>query len=149
MTKFVTVCLCLIMLCFVWAAPLNAMDWITANQVTLSWNPITTLENGDPIPDGNVIKYEIFIVPETGNKTTDLLSLGETIDAEYVLTFSDEGNFILGVRASRWINNALRATSVIIWTDDPTVMKDGTAQGIIFYRLPEKMTNLEILQNGR
>lgn len=149
MSKFVTVCLCLIMLCFVWAVPLNAMDWITANQVTLTWTPITTLENGDPIPDGDDIKYEIFHVPENGIKTQDKKLLGETLDAKYVITFADEGNFILGVRASRWINNILRGTSAINWTDDPNIMKDGAAQGIVFFRLPGETNNLEILQNGR
>jgi len=149
MNKAVYVCLCLFIFVFVWAAPSNAIDWITANQVTLSWDPVTTLENGDPIPDGNVIKYEIFHVPENGSKTLDYKLLGETLDPNYVLTFADEGNFILGVRASRWINNILRGTSVINWTDDPSVMKDGAAQGIMFFRLPGETNNLEILQNGR
>jgi len=149
MNKVVTVCLCLIMFVFLSVCPLYAIDWITANQVTLAWAPVATLENGEPIPDGNIIKYEIFYVPDNGNKSTDYSLLGETLDAEYVITFTDEGSFILGVRATRWINEQLRGKSEIVWTDNPDAMKEKTAQGIIFFRLPGRTKNLEIFQNGR
>jgi len=149
MFKSIYFWLCLYLFVFILLCPLNATDWIAANQVTLAWQPVATLENGQPIPEGNIIKYEIFYVPENGNKRVDNKLLGETLDVKYVITFTDEGSFILGVRATRWINETLRGRSEIIWTDDPAVMKDGITQGIIFFRLPGKMTDLEILQNGR
>jgi len=147
MKNIIYVCLLSFMFVFILISPLNATDWITANQVTLAWDPVTTLENGQPIPEGNIIKYEIFYVPENGNKTLDNRLLGETLDAEYVITFTEEGNFILGVRATRWINDQLRGKSEIIWTDDPAVMKDGTAQGIVFFRSPASVLGLIILNN--
>jgi len=149
MCRGANVCLCLFMFVLMFVNFSYALDWITANQVTLAWDPVATLENGQPIPEGNIIKYEIFYVPENGNKSTDYRLLGETLDAKYVITFDQEGAFILGVRATRWINEELRGKSEIIWTDNPAAMKDGITQGIIFFRMPGKVNGLEVLQNER
>jgi len=149
MCRGVNVCLCLFMFVLMSVNFSYALDWITANQVTLSWEPVTALENGQPIPDGNVIKYEVFYLPENGNKAGALSPLGETPDSKYVITFTEEGNFILGVRATRWINETLKGKSRIAWTDEPAAMKNEITQGIIFYRRPGKVNGLEVLQNER
>jgi len=126
---------------------LYATDWLTANQVTLSWEPVATLENGEPIPEGNVIKYEVFYVPENGDKSVGFILSGETLDTKYVITFGQEGNFVLGVRATRWINEQLRGKSKIVWTDDPAVMQDGKAHGVTFFHLPGNVHGLDVFQN--
>lgn len=122
----------------------NAVDWKTANQVTLAWNPATSMGGGAAIPEGDVVSYEVFTVPEIGDKALDRTPEGETLSTEMVISFIEEGRFYLGVRAVRSKNGQRLSQSEIIWTDDPSVMKDGKAQGVIFFRVPGEPLALEI-----
>ncbi|MBA7495085.1 hypothetical protein ES702_05664 [subsurface metagenome] len=129
---------CLFLWAWAFALPLAAhqVDWVTANQVTLSWQPVTTLEDGAVIPEGDVIIYETFYAPEIGNKNTDLIKVGETIETQYAITFDLEGWFFVGVRAVRLKAGKPVSFSKISWSDNPDIMKDGLTQGVIFFRQP-------------
>ena len=114
--------------------PVFATNWITANSVTLSWTPVTKLVDGAVIPVGDVISYELFIVPETGDKLNDRIFKIEVQAAEATITFDQEGFFYLGVRAVRSKDLKRLSVSEIAWTDNPEIMVGNLAQGVIFYR---------------
>jgi hypothetical protein len=144
MKRKINFCLCLSIFLFIFINSSHAVDWLTANQVTLAWNPVTSMEGGAAIPEGDVISYEVFSVPEIGDKALDLKLEGETLSTEMTISFIEEGRFYLGVRAVRQKYDKRVSQSQVIWTDDPGAMKDGKAQGVIFSRAPSEPLDLEI-----
>lgn len=126
----------------------RAMDWTTANQITVAWLPVTTLADGSEIPPGDQILYEVFSVPEAGNKTTDRIFIGETNATEYVVTFIEEGRYFIGVRSARAINAEKISVSTFMWSDDPAACKDGVTFGVIYFIAPGSVNGLEIKNNG-
>ena len=144
MKKKLNFSLCFFAFVLICAQFANAVDWLTANQVTLAWNPVISMEGGAAIPEGDVISYEVFSVPEIGDKALDLKLEGETLSTEMTISFIEEGRFYLGVRAVRQKYDKRVSQSQVIWTDDPGVMKDGEAQGVIFFRAPSEPLDLEI-----
>lgn len=131
-------------LVFIFIDLANSVEWKPANQVTLAWGPVTKTEAGDPIPPEDSILYEVFIIPENGNKSIDGISQGETGDLQKVVSFSVEGRFFLGVRAYRVKDGVKVASSLIAWTDNPEVVKDGITQGVVFFFGPGSPKTLEI-----
>ncbi|MBA7494470.1 hypothetical protein ES702_05046 [subsurface metagenome] len=127
-----------------WHNVIFGMDWITANQVTLTWRAVTTMEDGSAIPEGDVVTYEVFLVPKTGDKIADRILKVETIETEATLTFDLEGLFFLGVRAVRSKAGTRLISSKVSWTDNPGAVMDGLTQGVIFFRVPANPLDLEI-----
>jgi hypothetical protein len=64
------------------------------NQITIAWDPMTSLADGSPIPAKDVIIYEIF-------KGDQLI--GETSELQYTVTFDQEGEYRVGVRTKRQV----------------------------------------------
>jgi len=120
------------------------MDWTATNQVTLAWTPVATLMDGSAIPAGDVVSYGIFIVPETGDKLSDKVKMGETGDAHFVITFETEGRFFVGVSAKRFKDENMISYSSVSWSDNPVVVKDGMVFGIIYFRAPVGVLGLEV-----
>ena len=54
-----------------------------ANQVTITWDASTTYENGDLLPAGIDIYYDVYI----REKGEEQIYLGETIEITYLITF--------------------------------------------------------------
>lgn len=144
MKRKLSFCLCLWVWAFALPLTVHSVDWITANQVTLAWGDVSTLEDGSAIPEGDVISYEVFTVPEEGNKETDRTLKGETLETSTNITLDPEGFFYLGVRAVRSKATERVSVSKIAWTDNPAVMVDGVATGVIFFRVPANPLNLDI-----
>jgi len=119
------------------------LDWTAANQITLAWSPVTTLTDGSALPAGDVVSYEVFIVPESGDKSTDRVMVGETGEAQFVITFETEGRFFVGVSAKRFKNPDTISFSSISWSDNPVVVKDGATFGIIYFVSPAMPLGLE------
>lgn len=120
------------------------LTWTSTNQVTLAWSPVTTLGDGSAIPPGDLVSYGVFIVPENGNKLTDKVLMGETVDARFVITFETEGRFFVGVAALRIRNDVKISYSSVAWSDDPVVVVDGKTFGIIYFRAPAGALSLEV-----
>lgn len=126
----------------------QAVDWTAANQVTIAWGAVTTLSAGEPIPEGDIINYEVFVVSETGNKEADRVSQGKTPDLQFTITFTEEGRFFVGVRALRLRDAALIGVSTFAWSDNPVFVKDGLTFGIVFFLGPAGPLEMEVLNNA-
>lgn len=97
----------------------QAIIWSPPNQSTLGWDAVTTLENGDPLPAGSQIVYNIYIKwGASGNPV--LLTPTPISETQFTITFpSDmEGQVTAGVEAVRLVNGEEESRSVISWTDD-------------------------------
>jgi hypothetical protein len=87
---------------------------VDANAVQIAWDAVTTLDNGDPIPAGDIIAYEILVAP-SGDKGA-AISQGEVTNTQTTVQLATEGVFVIGVRTIRVVNGT-RYESPINWSD--------------------------------
>ena len=119
------------------------ITWHELNTVTVAWDAVTTLNNETPIPEGDIVKYKVYVA-EPGQKE-NLFHMGETEAVEYEFGLPKEGKFFAGVRALRYrlINEELRllSESRIAWsdTDEDT---NNNPFGIVFYFKPTAPLNV-------
>lgn len=119
------------------AGSANAIDWTVANQSTIAWIPVTKTSSGLDMPEGDQIKYEVYIVKEGADKQTAIM-VGETTESEFVVTFDQEGRWLAGVKTIR--SPALSPEdikkSAITWSDviDPAVVP--VPFGFVFFETP-------------
>ncbi len=114
-----------------------AEEWYTANQATVRWDAVTTLLNSDPVPEGDLVSYNVY----TRSVQTGLVFEVATgvAEVEYTITLSEEGDYHIGVRAVRTVPavGELPArvvdTSDIGWSSDPLIAKDGVTFGVSYY----------------
>jgi hypothetical protein len=121
----------------------QAVDWYSANQATMAWTPVTTMDNGKAIPEGSIVKYQTYLndaVADPDKKNP--IDAGIVDIAEKTFTLTAEGKFYGGVRALRYIGTELVSQSIIIWSDDPLVCKDGKTFGLKFYLIPDSAIDL-------
>jgi len=130
-----------------------AITWMTANQTTMAWSPVTTYvdENGNdvPLPADNVIKYSCVMKDSVTG--VELPALAETDQTECTFVFDPEGGFYLGVAANRYApigeGGALElvGTSVTAWSNDPGYVDPTLGVfGIRYFRIPATPTGLMI-----
>jgi hypothetical protein len=94
-----------------------------ANAIVLAWDPPTTLENGDPIPVGDSISYEI-LVAAPGEKPGEVRAT--VTDSQEAVSFASEGEYSVGVRAVRIVaSTGDRLESPINWLDVGEGNQDG------------------------
>jgi hypothetical protein len=115
-----------------------AQTWHTANQTTFAWDAVTTLSNGDPVPVGDTIEYEVFIVNAiTDPGKTSPTSLGLTTATSMLITLVDEGSYFVGAKSFRKISDGtVVGESIIAWSDDPQYCLNGEAFGIRYFLPP-------------
>jgi hypothetical protein len=113
-------------------SPVLALDWHTANQVTVAWDP------SEKIADTDVISYVLYL-RVVGTETP--IKVGETADTQYVVTFTEEGKYYLGVSAKRLVADGESIESDINWSD---VNGESTPNpfGVKFYAKPNQPKNL-------
>lgn len=139
MRKLITVSIIVLL----FAAVATAVEWRVTNQATVSWDPVMTLENGDPLPATDSIKYKVYLSnAATDPGKTNPVLLGETDQTQYTLTLNTEGKFIVGVTAVRYNESAEEVgESEINWSD-----VNGAATpnpfGLLFYHPPASPVNL-------
>jgi len=110
MKKIFSILLTMVMVLF-FGMTVQAIEWHTANQITVAWdaNPDVTA------PD--VLKYGVY---------TKMLPNGEPVllheqDTTVVtITFQAEGRYIIGVTSIRYVGSATgeRLESVVNWSDE-------------------------------
>lgn len=106
--------------------------WIPANQKTIGWDAVTTLQDGSAIPSGNSISYKVYRRPELGTET----EVATTTNTNYTITFSVEGKYFIGVKSLRLDSSGAQLSeSLVSWSNDPAVVAAGTF-GIIYYLGP-------------
>ena len=115
--------------------------WHTANQATVAWDAVTTLTNDDPVPEGDIVKYKVWLKNAvTGGEPVDL---AEVAELEYTITLNTEGRYFVGVSALRYSSeDILLNESIICWSD----VIECTAEGPfgIQYFLPLKGTVIRL-----
>lgn len=109
------------------------------DQATVAWDAVNTLLGGTPLPEGDTVLYELFLVPqtETGPQALmgNLFPVGQTSELQYTLTFSREGRFIVGVRAVRIRDKARISVSEITWSNNPERVQDGIFFIVYYQRI--------------
>jgi len=113
-------------------SPVLALDWHTANQATVAWDP------SEKIVDTDVITYVLYF-KIVGTEVPILA--GETADLNFTFTFTNEGKYYLGVSAKRLVIDGEIVESEINWSD---VNGESTPSpfGVRFYVKPEQPKNL-------
>ncbi|RKY08634.1 MAG: hypothetical protein DRP56_03785 [Planctomycetota bacterium] len=123
-------------------------DWHTANQATVGWDAVTTLENGDPVPPNDTVTYKVYLRDyNTGDETlltTDGNGISET---QYTITFDNEGLYIAGVSAVRLPEGETDPLeSTICWSDMPDCVDSGGGTfGIKFFHVVSTPHGLRII----
>ena len=117
-----------------------SQEWVTANQVTITWDAVVAFENGDPIPATDIIGYGVYLVNETDTDKTNYIRFGVTTDILYTVTLDKdlpEGRYFVGLRTIRKLADGTTVTrSVIGWTDNPDIVLDGKTFGLNHYFIP-------------
>lgn len=113
-------------------SPVLALDWHTANQATVAWDP------SEKIVDTDVITYVLYF-KIVGTEVPILA--GETADLNFTFTFTNEGKYYLGVSAKRLVIDGEIVESEINWSD---VNGESTPDpfGVKFYVKPDQPKNL-------
>lgn len=94
------------------------VQWITANQVTIAWDAVTTKDDGTPLGPTDTVIYGIYI---RDVKTAVEAKVIEVPGITYTHTFTAEGRYHMGVTAIRGIDNGDGTITVtessINWSD--------------------------------
>ena len=128
---------------FIRKSEAGEITWHQLNKVTVAWDAVTTLSDDTPIPEGDIVKYKVYVA-EPGQKE-NAFHMGETEAVEYEFGLPKEGKFFAGVQALRYrlIDEDLKelGRSRIAWSD----MDEDTGNnpfGIVFYFTPSAPLNL-------
>lgn len=103
-----------------------------ANQYTLVWDAVTELEDGSPLPEGDDLPLYIVYKVKFGEDKSTKVEITRTINTMQLLTFTEEGKYLVGVEVVRTIDGEEVAKSVISWSDDPAVVLNGPF-GVMYY----------------
>ncbi len=123
----------LIILIAFWALaqPANAFEWKKVNQVTIAWDAVETIKDGAALPEGSTLKYQVYTKDAAGV----IVALQEVEATQLLITFTVEGNYLVGVSTVRYDNDAKVAESEINWSDTNGEMTPNPF-GISFYQSP-------------
>jgi len=140
MKKTITV---LAILFFIFIGTANALDWHTANQATIGWNPVTTLADGNPIPPGSVIAYQTYLANAVTDPTKQNPTDTGIVDTnEKIYTLTIEGKYFVGVQTLREVDGETIMSSYIAWSDIAEFCLNGVTFGLRFYLIPDNIEGL-------
>lgn len=109
-----------------------------ANQITIIWDAPTTYENGDPLPVGLDIYYDVYIREKGGVQVLQ----GEVLDLSYTITFPDANKkYDIGVLAKYQLDTTW-FYSTVNWSIDDTLNTESWDVG--FFVPANPPTNLRI-----
>ena len=121
-----------------WAAD----TWYPANARLVQWNAVTQLSNGDPVPAGDIVEYEVLTVVEGQDKST-AVSIAVISETQYTIVFLQEGRYRIGITALRTPQGETESlASEISWSDDIDVCFNSETFGIKFYMLLQKVSGM-------
>ena len=123
---------------------LLGQDWVTANQSTIAWDAVTTLSNGDPVPENNTIGYAVYLANSiTDPNKTNPAELGSILELSYLVTLNNEGSYFVGVKAIRKLSDGtIVGESNIAWSDNPEYTSGGNSFGIRYFLPPACVHNV-------
>jgi hypothetical protein len=138
MKKIVMAMVLAMMLVFTGTAMAQVDNWHIANQATVGWNAVTLLDNGEPIPATDTVRYVVLMSNAiTDPNKTNPVELGTTDALEYVITLNTEGRYLVGIKSERLVEGTKVAESTVAWSDDPAAVKDGKTFGLTYFRPPQ------------
>lgn len=117
------------------------LSWQPANQATVSWDAVTKTEDGEGIPPGDIVRYTLHIVRD-GDDFTNAVEVGETDRLEYVITFEEEGRWLVGVNSYRIPSdtsadpNEDNLKSTITWSNSIDIIAVPVPFGVVYFALP-------------
>jgi len=127
-----------------YASIAHTQTWVSANQVTVAWDAVTTLSDGTPIPETDTVQYNIYLASETDVDKTDPILVGTTTETQYTITMEAEGRFFVGAQTERLDSNGnLLNQSSIGWSDNSTYVATETF-GVQFFLAPAAPTGLGV-----
>ena len=112
----------------------HAIEWHTANQITVAWDANTAVVAPD------VLKYGVY---------TRMLPDGQPVliqeqdSTAVTITFQAEGRYVIGVTSIRYVGSATgeRLESVVNWSDVNGVSTPNPF-GASYYTIPDPPTGL-------
>ena len=107
-----------------------AQTWHTADSVTIAWDAVT-------VPSGTVT-YKTYIQPYPSGVATNV---GEVSTTNAVITFQNEGRYILGVSTVRVIDKEV-LESEIAWSNVVESCLNGDTFAVKYFIKPNKPTGL-------
>ncbi len=136
-----------VLLFFIPVTQLYALTWHTANQTTVTWDPVAV--------DSGSVEYEVFIANAlTDPNKANPVSVWRGSELQTVITLTNEGQYYVGVKTWRIIDASTSLESVVGWSDDPNIAGDvngdgtGDPFGIRFYVPPGVIRNLKPASTG-
>lgn len=112
----------ILILAFFFVGQVYALEWHTANQTTVAWDPVT-VESG-------TVQYEVFMCnADTDPNKTNPISVWRGPETQALITLSNEGQYYVGVRTWRVIDASTEIESEVAWSDDPQVVGDANGDG--------------------
>ena len=116
-----------------------AQSWYTANQVTVGWDAVP------PIAQGDVIKYQVYTRIGTSG---DGAKVGSEITAsQLAITFTIEGRYFIGVKTIRYPQGETVGvpSATTSWSNDPLVCAAAGPFGVQFFALPGGIRGLKVV----
>lgn len=115
-----------------------AISWHTANQATVAWDAVTTVDNGDPLPATDTIEYVVYLANAiTDPDKNNPVEIETTTSLQSVITLNVEGSYWVGVKSVRKIADGTNVgESRVAWSDNPADCKDGQDFGLRYFQPP-------------
>ena len=125
----------IMLLVIVFAPIANAIEWHTTNQASVAWDSVAVASG--------TVEYKVYVANAiTDPGKTNPSEIGTTPDLTYTLTLNTEGRYLIGVKTVRSVDGAVVSESVIGWSDDSLIVKDGAIFGVQYFEAPPVITGL-------
>ena len=122
----------------------QALEWKTANQVTLAWDSVTTRADGEPIGATDRIDYVVYLANAvTDPDKSNPVEAARVDTTTAVVTLGIEGKYWAGVKVIRIIEDGTEVgESIILWSDDPIATGAGKEFGLRYFIGPAGIAGL-------
>jgi hypothetical protein len=104
----------------------------TVTEVTLGWNPVTTLADGSAVP-ADQVSFEVFVADLARQNQ---VAVGRTTQNSFHIVFQGEGKFIVGCRTVRTVDGEEVAYSEMSWSDMADRCENGETFDFRVYQKP-------------
>lgn len=120
----------IIFVILIFASIAQAQTWHTANRVTLAWDAVP------PVAEGDTIKYQVYVKFQL-TTAAPVAAGGEINATEASISFSTEGRYYLCAQTVRYPALETEAqTSIITCSDDGANTATGIPFGVKYFVKP-------------
>jgi hypothetical protein len=93
-----------------------AQTAIVTSNPTVGWQAVTKLSDGTVVPTGDIISYDVVISPYVSGQAPVPTFLANVSSLNYHVTFSGEGQYVVGVRTKRVVSDGTVMYSDYVWS---------------------------------